>query len=170
VAEADEAKSDGIRVMSIALGTDANDSLMKEIASDPDSTNFFDAPQGADLDSVFRTITDEICPTIVEINIKPGSDPNAVNCGSEVVPVAVLTTSDFDATTVDPASLRFGAPQTVVDGDGAGIVHDSVPEREYEETLDKGRALVTALDEALGEESDLEVEGSGRDEDEEPTG
>ena len=43
---------------------------------------------------------------------------------------------------------------------GAGIVHDSVPEREYEETLDKGRALVTALDEALGEESDLEVEGS----------
>jgi anthranilate synthase component 1 len=42
---------------------------------------------------------------------------------------------------------------------GAGIVHDSVPEREYEETLDKGRALVRALDEALGERTDLAVEG-----------
>ena len=32
---------------------------------------------------------------------------------------------------------------------GAGIVHDSVPELEYEETLAKGRALVNAIDEAL---------------------
>jgi anthranilate synthase component 1 len=34
---------------------------------------------------------------------------------------------------------------------GAGIVHDSVPDAEYEETLDKGRALITALDTALAE-------------------
>ncbi|WP_224332464.1 anthranilate synthase component I family protein [Haloprofundus halobius] len=32
---------------------------------------------------------------------------------------------------------------------GAGIVHDSDPEREYEETLAKGQALVEAMDEAL---------------------
>ena len=32
---------------------------------------------------------------------------------------------------------------------GAGIVHDSEPEAEYAETLAKGRALVTAIDEAL---------------------
>ena len=32
---------------------------------------------------------------------------------------------------------------------GAGIVHDSVPEREYRETLDKARALVTAVEAAL---------------------
>jgi len=32
---------------------------------------------------------------------------------------------------------------------GAGIVHDSDPDTEYEETLAKGRALVTAIDEAL---------------------
>ena len=43
---------------------------------------------------------------------------------------------------------------------GAGIVHDSVPDREYEETLDKGRALVTAIDEALGKRADLSVEGT----------
>ncbi|MFC7324781.1 anthranilate synthase component I family protein [Halorubrum rutilum] len=32
---------------------------------------------------------------------------------------------------------------------GAGIVHDSEPDAEYEETLAKARALVTAIDEAL---------------------
>jgi anthranilate synthase component 1 len=41
---------------------------------------------------------------------------------------------------------------------GAGIVHDSVPDREYEETLDKGRALVTAVDEALGDRAAFTVE------------
>jgi anthranilate synthase component 1 len=44
---------------------------------------------------------------------------------------------------------------------GAGVVHDSVPDREYEETLDKGRALVRALDAALGEQADLAVERQG---------
>jgi anthranilate synthase component 1 len=43
---------------------------------------------------------------------------------------------------------------------GAGVVHDSVPDREYEETLDKGRALVTAVDEALGDRAAFTVEGS----------
>jgi len=32
---------------------------------------------------------------------------------------------------------------------GAGIVHDSIPNAEYDETLDKARALVNAIDEAL---------------------
>jgi anthranilate synthase component 1 len=41
---------------------------------------------------------------------------------------------------------------------GAGIVHDSVPEREYAETLDKGRAMITAVDQALGEHGNLSVQ------------
>ena len=40
---------------------------------------------------------------------------------------------------------------------GAGIVHDSVPGREFAETLDKARALVTAVDEALGDRAALEL-------------
>jgi len=40
---------------------------------------------------------------------------------------------------------------------GAGIVHDSVPDREYDETLDKARALVTAVDDALADGTDLSV-------------
>lgn len=122
--EANEAKGDGIRLITIAFGQNADDSLMQNLASDPASSNFFDAPTGADIDDVFQTITQDICPTIVDINIKPGSDPNAVNCRSEAIPVAVLTTDDFDATRVDPSSLRFGAPSEVVAGDGAGIVHE----------------------------------------------
>mgnify|MGYP000595619996 CR=1 FL=1 len=42
---------------------------------------------------------------------------------------------------------------------GAGIVHDSVPEREFEETLAKGRALINAVDEALGKQAEMSVEG-----------
>jgi len=41
---------------------------------------------------------------------------------------------------------------------GGGVVHDSVPEREYQETLDKARALVVAVDEALGEHGSFAVE------------
>jgi len=47
--------------------------------------------------------------------------------------------------------------------DGAGIVHDSVPEREFAETLDKGRALVTAVDRAVGDRADLRVQSAGED-------
>lgn len=35
---------------------------------------------------------------------------------------------------------------------GAGIVHDSLPNTEYDETLAKGKALVTAIDEALSDQ------------------
>ena len=41
---------------------------------------------------------------------------------------------------------------------GAGIVHDSVPDEEFDETLDKARALVNAIDEALGEQGSLAVD------------
>ncbi len=44
----------------------------------------------------------------VGIDIKPGGDPNSINLRSKgVVPVAVLTTPEFDAITVDPATVRF---------------------------------------------------------------
>jgi hypothetical protein len=44
----------------------------------------------------------------VEIDIKPGSDPNSINLGSKgLVPVAILTTKDFDASDVDPSTVWF---------------------------------------------------------------
>ncbi len=49
---------------------------------------------------------------------------------------------------------------------GAGIVHDSDPDSEYDETLDKGRALINALDDALGERAGMGLEGPGGEDDE----
>jgi anthranilate synthase component 1 len=40
---------------------------------------------------------------------------------------------------------------------GGGVVHDSVPDSEYDETLAKARALVDAMDEAFGDRTDLAV-------------
>jgi hypothetical protein len=48
----------------------------------------------------------------IQIDIKPGGVPNPINLGSQGnVPVAILTTETFDASTVDVSSIRFaGAP------------------------------------------------------------
>jgi hypothetical protein len=68
----------------------------------------------------------------VSIDIKPGALPNSINLGANgVVPVAILTTPEFDASTVDGLSLSLsgasvklrGKSQEVgaledVDGDG----------------------------------------------------
>jgi hypothetical protein len=65
----------------------------------------------------------------VAIDIKPGSDPNSINPFSRgVIPVAILTTEDFDALTVDADSVLFGRAEAEkrhkrahvedVDGDG----------------------------------------------------
>ncbi len=44
----------------------------------------------------------------ITIDIKPGSDHNSINLKSwGVVPVAVLTTSDFNADTIDPTTVKF---------------------------------------------------------------
>lgn len=49
----------------------------------------------------------------VSIDIKPGSFPNSINPRSNgVIPVAILTTDTFDAATVAPTSVRFGATGT----------------------------------------------------------
>ena len=54
----------------------------------------------------------------VLIDIKPGGDPNSINCKNRktMIPVAILTTPDFDATTVDHTTVDFeGASEAHVD-------------------------------------------------------
>lgn len=63
--------------------------------------------------------------TEITIDIKPGSEPNSINLGSKgMVPVAILTTDDpeFDATTVDPETVKFA---------------DAVPKRWTSEDVDE---------------------------------
>jgi FG-GAP-like repeat/FG-GAP repeat len=60
----------------------------------------------------------------VKIDIKPGSFPNTINLKSHrVIPVAILTTSTFDATTVDPLSVRF-SPDGATEAHGKGHIED----------------------------------------------
>ncbi len=56
----------------------------------------------------------------VTVDIKPGSDPNSWSCKkvNDAIPVALLSTMDFDATTVDANSVRFGK-----DGGETGEFH-----------------------------------------------
>ncbi len=50
-----------------------------------------------------------ILPLPVDIDIKPGSDPNSINTRSKgVVPVAILGSATLDVTTVDVTTLMFG--------------------------------------------------------------
>jgi hypothetical protein len=47
--------------------------------------------------------------TTVPIDVKPGDTVSAINPTSNgKIPVAILSTANFDATTVDPSSVRFG--------------------------------------------------------------
>ena len=48
----------------------------------------------------------------VDIDIKPGSDPNSINTRSMgLVPVAILSSAGFDATQVDVSTLTFNPGQ-----------------------------------------------------------
>jgi hypothetical protein len=54
-----------------------------------------------------------VCPLQVVIDIKPGSDTNSINPRSNGrIPVAILTTGTFDATTVNPTKALFGRTGT----------------------------------------------------------
>lgn len=49
----------------------------------------------------------------VPLDIKPGSSPNSIGCSSNGdVPVAVFSTADFDARTIDVETVRFGKEGT----------------------------------------------------------
>jgi hypothetical protein len=105
----------------------------------------------------FATLDLEVeCVVPVVINIKPGSDPNSINPRSrDVIPLAVLTTSageygtpiNFDATTIDPLSVRFGPRDDVwtetggaFEAHGRGHIEDS---RELDEvTMDGDEDMV----------------------------
>lgn len=53
----------------------------------------------------------------INIDIKPGSFPNGINRKSKgVIPVAILSTENFDASSIAPSTVAFGS-------NGAGIAH-----------------------------------------------
>lgn len=86
------------------------------------SGNVFVADMGNNRIQKFAEAVEKI---EVEIDIKPGSDPNSINPRSKgVIPVAILTTETFDATTVDPLSVAFG-PNGAIETHGQGHIEDA---------------------------------------------
>jgi hypothetical protein len=76
------------------------------------------------------------CPIEVEIDIKPGGDPNSINCNNTkgVIAVAILTNDCFDATTVDHMTVTLeGASETHVDK------KTGLPRRHEEDVTSDGR-------------------------------
>jgi hypothetical protein len=72
---------------------------------------------GTDIVSDDMVLTIMIAP--VTIDIKPGSYPNSINLGSNgVVPVAILSTSDFDATLISADTVFLAGSGVAVRGKG----------------------------------------------------
>ena len=67
------------------------------------------------------------CVIDVDIDIKPGGEPNSINCHNDngVIAVAILSTDDFDAMSVDHTTVVFaGAVETHVDQNGDARRHE----------------------------------------------
>jgi hypothetical protein len=59
------------------------------------------------VDAVLRLVP---IPVLVGVDIKPGSDSNAINLSrASIIPIAILTREGFDALTVDGSTVCFGA-------------------------------------------------------------
>jgi hypothetical protein len=71
--------------------------------------------------------------TEVIIDIKPGRFPNSINLRkSGEVPVAVISSPTFDASTIDPSTVRFaGAPALLIGGHPRDVNHDGRPDRVF---------------------------------------
>lgn len=66
-------------------------------------------------------------PIDVTIDIKPGDEPTVIDPRSGgMIPVAILSSPEFDATSVDPGTVRFGA-----NGD------EAAPVRSMREDIDR---------------------------------
>jgi hypothetical protein len=64
------------------------------------------------------SVTYTFVPITVDVDIKPGSDPNSINPRSNGnVPVAILGGATFDVTSIDATTLTFGPS-------GASPTHD----------------------------------------------
>ena len=98
-----------------------------------------------------------ISPETMTIDIKPGSDPNSINLRSKgVVPVALLSTAEFDATTIlgSGGDVYFAGAIAIrlsiedVDGDGIDdvICHFRTQELDLDENSTDGGVEIGSYD------------------------
>jgi hypothetical protein len=126
------------------FGPGSGPSMSTTLSVLPDDTIDFAVGCGSNGNFFFDTTGLDATITFtlsVSIDIKPGSFRNSINPQSlGLIPVAILTTNSFDATTVDPMTVLFGASGTEaapvhsaledLDGDGDTdiILHFKTPD------------------------------------------
>jgi hypothetical protein len=87
----------------------------------------------------------------VEVDIQPGMTPSAINVRqSGLIPVAILTTSSFDAATIDPSTVCFGdagsaAERSCTEAHGTGHLLD-VTKDKIADLLLHFQASLTGID------------------------
>ena len=86
-----------------------------------DEVEIFDRALSAfEIQSIFNAESAGKCTvTTVAIDIKPDQFPNSINLGSKgVVPVAILSSATFDATTVNPTTITLAEASVRLKGNG----------------------------------------------------
>jgi hypothetical protein len=95
----------------------------------------------------------------VAIDIRPGGDTNPINLRSKgVISAAILSTATFDATSVDPLSVRFGPAGAMVfkergqfeDADGDGHIDLVLRFRTEETGIAPGTATACLTGQTFG--------------------
>jgi hypothetical protein len=97
----------------------------------------FDGIVWTDLTTSLDTVNNVICgltnsfsefaifekkQVVATIDIKPNAFPNSINLGSNgTVPVAIFSTSEFDATTIDPLSVSLASAPVQLRGNGTAM-------------------------------------------------
>lgn len=94
-----------VPAITIPVASSGDDNLMPQILD-----HLFQNPS-LPCDNVVYDFTGAEQPPLTEValDIKPGSDPNSINCDipQKVIPVAILTSETFDALTVDDTTVTF---------------------------------------------------------------
>ncbi len=82
-----------------------------EFHGDIDEVEIFNrALSACEIQAIYFAGSAGKCKVIeVEIDIKPGSDPNSINLGEHgLLPVAILGSANFDVTEIDPETIAIG--------------------------------------------------------------
>ena len=110
-----------------------------------DELEIFDrALSASEIKAIYDAGSAGKCRTLsVDVDVKPGDEVNSVNPRNKgVIPVSILSTESFDATTIDPLTVRFGVSGAQV-RHGDGHIEDTDGDGDFDlllhlETRDTG--------------------------------